>query len=70
MAGKRLIGIDPKRTFGCRIPQPGGWVLFKLDYRPRNPVMPDVITRAEVEAFLKAIVADDVAQNIYAGLAD
>ncbi len=42
----------------------------QLGYRPKNPVTLDDTARAEVEAFLKAIDADDDVQNIYAGLAD
>jgi len=42
----------------------------QLGYRPKNPVTLDATARAEVEAFLKAIDADDDVQNIYAGLAD
>jgi len=42
----------------------------QLGYRPKNPVTLDAAARAEVEAFLKAIDADDDVQNIYAGLAD
>jgi len=42
----------------------------QLGYRPKNPVTLDDTACAEVEAFLKAIDADDDVQNIYAGLAD
>ncbi len=42
----------------------------QLGYRPKNPVTLDDTARADVEAFLKAIDADDDVQNIYAGLAD
>ena len=41
----------------------------QLGYRPKNPVTLDDTARAEVEAFLKAVDADDDVQNIYAGLA-
>jgi YebC/PmpR family DNA-binding regulatory protein len=40
-----------------------------LGYRPKNPVQLDGAERAEVEAFLEAIDADDDVQNVYAGLA-
>ncbi len=42
----------------------------QLGYRPKNPVTLDATARTEVEAFLKAVDADDDVQNIYAGLAD
>ena len=41
----------------------------QLGYRPKNPVTLGDAERAEVEAFLEAIDADDDVQNIYAGLA-
>jgi len=41
----------------------------KLGYRAKNPVTLGDAERAEVEAFLEAIDADDDVQNIYAGLA-
>jgi len=41
----------------------------QLGYRPKNPVALGDTERAEVEAFLEAINADDDVQNIYAGLA-
>ena len=41
----------------------------KLVYRPNNPVTLDDAARAEVEAFLEAIDADDDVQNVYVGLA-
>ncbi len=40
----------------------------QLGYRPKNPVMLGNAERAEVEAFLEAIDADDDVQNVYAGL--
>ena len=40
-----------------------------LGYRAKNPVTLGDAERAEVEAFLEAIDADDDVQNIYAGLA-
>jgi len=41
----------------------------QLGWRPKNPVTLDGAARAEVEAFLEAVDADDDVQNIYAGLA-
>lgn len=42
-----------------------------LGYRPKNPVtLPSDEARAEVEAFLEAIDADDDVQNVYVGLAE
>jgi transcriptional/translational regulatory protein YebC/TACO1 len=41
----------------------------QLGYRPKNPVTLDGAARAEVEAFLEAVDADDDVQNIFAGLA-
>ena len=41
----------------------------KLVYRANNPVALDDSQRAEVEAFLDAIDADDDVQNVYVGLA-
>lgn len=42
----------------------------QLGYRPKNPVTVGEAERAEVEAFLEAIDADDDVQNVYVGLAD
>lgn len=42
----------------------------QLGYRPKNPVTLGAAERAEVEAFLEAIDADDDVQNVFAGLAD
>lgn len=42
----------------------------QLGYRPRNPVSIGDAERAEVEAFLDAIDADDDVQHVFAGLAD
>lgn len=42
----------------------------KIGYRPKNPVKVGDAERAEVEAFLEAIDADDDVQNVYVGLAD
>jgi YebC/PmpR family DNA-binding regulatory protein len=41
----------------------------QLGYRPKNPVTLGDTERAEVEAFLEAIDADDDVQNVYPGLA-
>ncbi|HNC70181.1 MAG TPA: YebC/PmpR family DNA-binding transcriptional regulator, partial [Pseudomonadales bacterium] len=41
-----------------------------LGYKPNNPVTLDAAARAEVEAFLEALDADDDVQNVYAALAD
>lgn len=57
----------------CRnLPAHGFKVLSAtLGYRPKNPVtLPSEEARAEVEAFLEAIDADDDVQNVYVGLAD
>ena len=42
----------------------------RLGYRPKNPLTLGAAERAEVEAFLDAIDADDDVQNIYPGLGD
>ncbi|BAV32758.1 transcriptional regulator [Sulfuricaulis limicola] len=42
----------------------------QLGYRPKNPVTLGATERAEVEAFLEEVDADDDVQNVYAGLAD
>lgn len=42
----------------------------QLGYRPKNPLTLGAAERAEVEAFLEAIDADDDVQNVYVGLAD
>jgi len=42
----------------------------QLGYRSKNPVSVGETERAEVEAFLEAIDADDDVQNVYVGLAD
>ena len=41
----------------------------QLGYRPKNPVTLGAAERAEVEAFLEAIDADDDVQNVFVGLA-
>lgn len=42
----------------------------QLGYRPKNPMTLGDAERAEVEAFLEAVDADDDVQNVYAGLTD
>lgn len=42
----------------------------QLGWRAKNPVSIGAAERAEVEAFLEAIDADDDVQNVYVGLAD
>ncbi|MBI5451256.1 MAG: YebC/PmpR family DNA-binding transcriptional regulator [Gammaproteobacteria bacterium] len=42
----------------------------RLGYRPKNPLTLGEAERAEVEAFLDAIDADDDVQHVYAALAD
>jgi len=41
----------------------------EMRYRPKNPVTLNDTQRAEVEAFLEAIDADDDVQNVYPGIA-
>lgn len=42
----------------------------QLGWRPKNPVTLGEAERAEVEAFLDAIIGDDDVQHVYAALAD
>ncbi len=42
----------------------------QLGYRPKNPMTLGDAERAEVEAFLEAVDADDDVQYVYAGLTD
>lgn len=42
----------------------------QIGWRAKNPVSIGAAERAEVEAFLEAIDADDDVQNVYVGLAD
>ncbi len=42
----------------------------QFGYRPKNPVTVGDAERAEVEAFLNAMDADDDVQHVFAGLAD
>lgn len=55
----------------CRVLPTYGFVVrsAELGYRPRNPVTLGDAERAEVEAFLEAVDADDDVQNVFAGLA-
>ncbi len=55
----------------CRALPAHGFIVrsAQLGYRPKNPVTLGDAERAEVEAFLEAIDADDDVQNVYAGLA-
>ena len=41
----------------------------KLGYRPKNPVSVSEAERAEVEAFLEALDADDDVQHVFVALA-
>ena len=41
----------------------------QLGYRPKNPVTLGDAERAEVEAFLEAVDADDDVQKVFPGLA-
>jgi transcriptional/translational regulatory protein YebC/TACO1 len=41
-----------------------------LVYIAKNPVAVDAAARAEVEAFLEALDADDDVQSLFVGLAD
>lgn len=54
----------------CRALPTYGFVVrsAELGYRPRNPVTLGDAERAEVEAFLEAVDADDDVQNVFAGL--
>lgn len=49
-----------------------GWTVHSqnLVYIAKNPVTVDAAARAEVEAFLEAIDADDDVQHLFVGLAD
>ena len=55
----------------CRaLPAHGFTVLSaQLGYRPKNPVTLGDAERAEVEAFLEAVDADDDVQNVFVGMA-
>ena len=56
----------------CRALPAYGFVVrsAELGYRPKNPVTLGDAERAEVEAFLEAIDADDDVQNVFAALTD
>ncbi len=49
-----------------------GWTVTSavLGWRPKNPITVDAAARAEIEAFLEALDADDDVQCIYPALAD
>jgi len=71
--GATLFYTDPSEldTVARALPGHGFNVQStQLGYRPKNPVTVGDAERAEVEAFLEAIDADDDVQNVYAGLAD
>lgn len=55
----------------CRALPGYGFVVrsAQLGYRPKNPVTLGDAERAEVEAFLESVDADDDVQNVFAGLA-
>lgn len=56
----------------CRALPNFGFVVqtAELGYRSKSPIKLDDAQRAEVEAFLEAMDADDDVQNVYAALAD
>ncbi|MHB8742280.1 MAG: YebC/PmpR family DNA-binding transcriptional regulator [Sulfuricaulis sp.] len=69
--GATLFLTDPADLDAVSRALPGyGFVVqsAQLGYRPKNPVTLAGAERAEVEAFLEAIDADDDVQNVYAGL--
>lgn len=72
--GATLFLTDPTDLDAVSRALPGqGFTVIsaQLGYRPKNPVKLDSDeARAEVEAFLEAIDADDDVQNVYVGLAD
>ncbi|HVK99482.1 MAG TPA: YebC/PmpR family DNA-binding transcriptional regulator [Dongiaceae bacterium] len=71
--GATLFMTDPTDLDAVSRALPGqGFTVVSasLGYRPKNPVNLDSEeARAEVEAFLEAIDADDDVQNVYVGLA-
>lgn len=71
--GATLFMTDPTDldAVSRALPAQGFTVISaQLGYRPKNPVALDSDdARAEVEAFLEAIDADDDVQNVYVGLA-
>ena len=71
--GATLFLTDPSEMDAvCRALPAHGFSVqsAQLGYRPKNPLSIGEAERAEVEAFLEAIDADDDVQNVYAGLAD
>jgi transcriptional/translational regulatory protein YebC/TACO1 len=71
-SGATLFLSDPADLDAvCRALPVHGFVVqtAQLGYRPKNPVTLGDAERAEVEAFLDAIDADDDVQNVYVGLA-
>jgi YebC/PmpR family DNA-binding regulatory protein len=71
-AGATLFLTDPTDLDAvCRALPKYGFVVqsAKLGYRPKNPVTLGEAERAEVEAFLEAIDADDDVQEVFPGLA-
>ena len=71
--GATLFLTDPSEMDAvCRALPAHGFSVqsAQLGYRPKNPVSIGEAERAEVEAFLEAIDADDDVQNVYVGLAD
>ena len=71
--GATLFFTDPTDMDAVQraLPEQGFTVQSaQLGYRARNPVSVGATERAEVEAFLEAIDADDDVQNVYVGLAD
>lgn len=71
--GATLFFTDPTDMDAVQRALPAhGFVVqsAQLGYRAKNPVSIGDAERAEVEAFLEAIDADDDVQNVYVGLAD
>lgn len=72
--GATLFLTDPTDLDAvCRALPAQGFTVqsASLGYRPKNPVtLPSEEARAEVEAFLEAIDADDDVQNVYVGLTE
>jgi YebC/PmpR family DNA-binding regulatory protein len=71
-SGATLFYTDPSDldTVTRALPKHGFVVQSaQLGYRPKNPVTLGDAERAEVEAFLEAIDADDDVQNVFVGLA-
>jgi YebC/PmpR family DNA-binding regulatory protein len=71
--GATIFYTDPSDMDAvCRALPSHGFAVqaAQLGYRPKNPVTLGEAERAEVEAFLEAIDADDDVQNVFAALAD